>query len=110
MPKPTIEVRVKKKNLSVKGKSLNLEDNFEGAGVFNVTNIENEIALELNYRKKQGFCEIDEQEKVYEFLRNLDDNELKKAGVYSASEEDFDKEVFPAVVIMGEFNAVVYNE
>jgi len=103
MSKPTIEIRVKQKNLSVNGKRLDLEDNFEGAGIFVISNTENEIALELNYRKKKDFCGIDEQEKIYKFLEKIFD-------VHSTNKDDFKREVYPAVAITGVFKAVVYSE
>lgn len=109
MAKPKIEVSVKEKMLFANGRSLRLEDNFEGAGVFIVGNKEDETILELNYRKNQGFLPSDAGKKVYNFLEMNRDDKIKKIEVYSYRPEDSNREVFPAVSIIGEFTARVYN-
>lgn len=106
MAKENIEVRVRQKTLSVKGKELKLEDNFEGVGVFIICNKKDETILELNYRKKENFSPEDEAERVDGFLRN---SKIKLRDVYSNREEDYKKEVFPAITITGEFETIVYR-
>lgn len=109
MTKPNIEVNLAEKTISTDGRSLRLEDSFEGVGIFNIGNSNNELALELNYRKKQGFCETDEGERVYNFLQDSDNNKLKKLEVNSTRKEDFNRDVFPAVIIYGKFNYNISN-
>ena len=95
--------------ISTDGRSLRLGDNFEGAGIFNMGNSDNGLALELSYRKKQGFYEIEEQKKVYSFFQDSDNSELKQVGVCSTRKEDFNRDVFPAVIITGKFNYNISN-
>lgn len=104
MTLPKIRVNLAEKIISTDGKSLRLEDNFEGAGIFNIGNSDDELALELSYRKKQEFHEIEEQEKVYSFFQDSDNSELRQVGVCSTRKEDFKCEVFPVVVITGKFS------
>ena len=82
MAKPNIEINLSEKTISTDGRSLRLEDNFEGAGIFNIGNRDDELALELSYRKKQGFHEIEEQEKQGYFIswNRLKDIRKRKLG------------------------------
>ena len=106
MENKNIEVQVEQKSLSVNKRKLNLEDNFEGAGVFIVGNKKDETILELNYRKKGDFSPDNEGKRVYKFLQDL---KIKSLDVYSNREQDYERDVFPAVIITGRFNAIVYR-
>lgn len=102
MAKQTIEVSVRKRTLKAGGKTLKLEDNFEGAGVLIVSNRPRESILELHYRKNENFSQYREGDKVYAFLNS-------GAKVQACSEQDYTTEVFPAVRIVGEYNIKVHN-
>lgn len=108
MAKPNIEVNLEQKTISTDGRSLRLGDNFEGAGIF-VIGGKGEISLELNYRKRQQFCENDESEKIYNFFQNSHNDKLKKLEIWAYREVDFNRAVFPAVAITGEFNYNISN-
>lgn len=103
-----IEVKVGQKILSVGNKELKLEDNFEGAGVFIVNNKKDETILELSYRKRENFSSYNEAEKINNFLRKSKIERIDE--VHSTQEGDYKREVFPAVMILGNFNAIVYRE
>ena len=104
MALPNIKVNLSEKIISTDGRSLRLEDNFEGAGIFKIGDSDDELALELSYRKNKEFCEDDEANKVYDFFQTSSNDDLKKLDVCSTREEDFKCEVFPAVAITGKFS------
>lgn len=113
MAKPNIKVNLSEKTISTDGRSLRLEDNFEGAGIFKILNSKNEItseiALELSYRKNKEFHENYERNRVYDFFRTFRNDELKKLEVCSTDKKDFYFDVFPAVSINGDFDATISN-
>ena len=107
--KLSIEVRVNTRTLLVGGKKLDLDDNFAGAGVFNVKNRPDETILDLNYRKNEKFSSHNEGEKVSKFIRasKYDTNKIQ---IYSCRPEDSKREIFLGVSITGKFKANVYDK
>lgn len=106
MIKPTLEVEVSKKTLSIDGKKLSLDDRLTGAGISRILDTPDEIALELNYLKHK-FSQKDEGNKIYSFLEQC--KLLDKIDVDITLKKDYNTKVFPAVALTGNFNAAVYD-
>lgn len=101
MEKPYLELRLRKKQLAVDGRSLDLDPSLFYAGVSDVSNRENETALELRYKPKnrEDFLP-DESERVYRFLQSEERTRPLEVNFHPDEE-------FPTISITGEFRASV---
>lgn len=99
MKKPGLELRLKERRLSIGRAALELDDALISAGISNILNRKEEIALELRYRPgAQKVLEAD-AENIYLFL---EENLAREIEVSTSPNENY-----PAIALTGDFTAIV---
>jgi len=97
-----LELILKDRTLIANNQNLKLDESLFYAGVSEILNREDEIALELKYNKKEtGFIE-DEGEKIYEFLEQKKLSEKIDVSMYP-------EENFPSVALTGNYRIIIYG-
>jgi len=102
MARPTLEVKLSEKTLSVNGVVFNLDDSFFGAELARILNGERGYALKLKYHNKE-LNVMGEGERLYEFLQERWQADGLEAYDVPAPETDR----FPLVEVTGEYEATI---